>query len=72
LIPKEKRAIKLDPYIDKARLIAYDEGDNYVLYNIRTKKIVRFCNMIFNKNLALKDLPNLAYDLNIVGIEYKV
>ncbi|KAJ5472442.1 hypothetical protein N7530_006443 [Penicillium desertorum] len=68
----KKRAIKLDLYIDKARLIAYDKGDNYVLYNIRTKKIVRSRNMIFNKNLALKDLPNPAYNLNITSInQYK-
>ncbi|KAJ5478258.1 hypothetical protein N7530_003767 [Penicillium desertorum] len=37
----QKRATKLDLYIDKARLITYDEGDNYMLYNMRTKKIVR-------------------------------
>jgi hypothetical protein len=44
-----------------------------VLYNIRTKKIVRSHNMIFNKNLALKDLPNPAYNLNITSInQYKV
>jgi hypothetical protein len=69
LIPKEKRATKLDLYIDKARLIAYNEGDNYVLYNIRTKKIIRSCNVIFNKNPALKDLPNPAYNLNIASID---
>ncbi|KAJ5164701.1 uncharacterized protein N7500_006531 [Penicillium coprophilum] len=33
LIPKEKRSIKLDSYIEEAKLIAYDKGDNYVLYN---------------------------------------
>ncbi|KAJ5478557.1 hypothetical protein N7530_004066 [Penicillium desertorum] len=55
--------------MDEARLIAYNEGDNYVLYNVRTKKIVRSRNVIFNENLALKDLPNPAYDLNITGID---
>ncbi|KAJ5462263.1 hypothetical protein N7530_010468 [Penicillium desertorum] len=69
LIPKEKRATKLDPYIDEARLIAYDEGDNYMLYNVRTKKIVRSRNVIFNENPAPKDLPDPAYDLNITGID---
>ncbi|KAG0156252.1 hypothetical protein PDIDSM_3429 [Penicillium digitatum] len=39
LIPKEKRNTKLDPHMEEARLIAYDEGDNYVLYNVRTKKL---------------------------------
>jgi hypothetical protein len=25
--------------MEEARLLAYDEGDNYVVYNVRTKKI---------------------------------
>ncbi|KAJ5189099.1 hypothetical protein N7491_005423 [Penicillium cf. griseofulvum] len=37
----EKRNTKLDPYIEEVRLIVYNEGDNYVLYNVRTKKIER-------------------------------
>ncbi|KAJ6178510.1 hypothetical protein N7519_008971 [Penicillium mononematosum] len=52
----------------EARLIAYDEGDNYVLYNVRTKKIARSRNVIFNKNPAPKDLPDPTYDLNIAGL----
>ncbi|KAJ5124616.1 Reverse transcriptase RNA-dependent DNA polymerase [Penicillium bovifimosum] len=68
LIPNEKRATKLDPHMDEARFIAYDEGDSYVLYNIRTKKIVRSRHVIFNENPAPKDLPDPAYDLNIADM----
>ncbi|KAG0157963.1 hypothetical protein PDIDSM_5475 [Penicillium digitatum] len=68
LIPKEKRNTKLDPYIEEARLIAYDQGDNYVLYNVRTKKIERSRYVIFNENPAPASLPNPAYDLNITGM----
>lgn len=30
----------VDPHMEEARLIAYDEGDSYVLYNVRTKMII--------------------------------
>lgn len=67
LIPKEKRPTKLDPYMEEARLIAYDEGDNYVLYNVRTKKIERSRIVIFNENPSLEALPNPLYDLNLLS-----
>ncbi|EKV19465.1 hypothetical protein PDIG_02620 [Penicillium digitatum PHI26] len=53
--------------MEEARLIAYDEGDNYVLYNVRTKKIERSRNVIFNENPTPATLPDPAYDLNITG-----
>ncbi|KAG0156025.1 hypothetical protein PDIDSM_3201 [Penicillium digitatum] len=68
LIPKEKRNTKLDPLMEEARLLAYDEGDNYVVYNVRTKKIERSRNVIFNENPSPASLPDPAYDLNITGM----
>ncbi|KAG0153439.1 hypothetical protein PDIDSM_5292 [Penicillium digitatum] len=68
LIPKEKRNTKLDPHMEEARLLAYDEGDNYVVYNVRTKKIERSRNVIFNENPSPANLPDPAYDLNITGM----
>ncbi|KAG0157409.1 hypothetical protein PDIDSM_4594 [Penicillium digitatum] len=68
LIPKEKRNTKLDPHMEEARLLAYDEGDNYVVYNVRTKKIERSRNVIFNENPSPASLPDPAYDLNITGM----
>ncbi|QQK44893.1 Retrovirus-related Pol polyprotein from transposon TNT 1-94 [Penicillium digitatum] len=67
LLLGEKRNTKLDPHMEEARLIAYDEGDNYVLYNVRTKKIERSRNVIFNENPTPATLPDPAYDLNITG-----
>ncbi|KAL2706601.1 hypothetical protein AAEP93_001851 [Penicillium crustosum] len=69
LILKEKRPIKLDLYIEEARLIAYDEGDNYVLYNIRTKKIERSRNVIFNENPLPVTLLDPEYDLNFDSVD---
>ncbi|KAG0154714.1 hypothetical protein PDIDSM_282 [Penicillium digitatum] len=66
--PKEKRNTKLDPHMEEARLLAYDEGDNYVVYNVRTKKIERSRNVIFNENPSPASLPDPAYDLNITGM----
>ncbi|KAG0155364.1 hypothetical protein PDIDSM_939 [Penicillium digitatum] len=59
---------KLDPHMEEARLLAYDEGDNYVVYNVRTKKIERSRNVIFNENPSPASLPDPAYDLNITGM----
>ncbi|QQK46720.1 hypothetical protein Pdw03_1618 [Penicillium digitatum] len=64
----EKRNTKLDPHMEEARLLAYDEGDNYVVYNVRTKKIERSRNVIFNENPSPASLPDPAYDLNITGM----
>ncbi|KAG0156254.1 hypothetical protein PDIDSM_3431 [Penicillium digitatum] len=58
----------LDPHMEEARLLAYDEGDNYVVYNVRTKKIERSRNVIFNENPSPASLPDPAYDLNITGM----
>ncbi|KAG0156199.1 hypothetical protein PDIDSM_3376 [Penicillium digitatum] len=45
-----------------------NEGDNYVVYNVRTKKIERSQNVIFNENPSPASLPDPAYDLNITGM----
>ncbi|KAJ5562411.1 hypothetical protein N7535_003136 [Penicillium sp. DV-2018c] len=83
LIPKEKQATKLDPQMDEAPFIAYEEGDSYVLYKIRTKKIVRSRHVIFNVSTsdtyeeayvpghhlhAPRDLPDPAYNLNVADM----
>ncbi|QQK44266.1 hypothetical protein Pdw03_8167 [Penicillium digitatum] len=44
------------------------KGDNYVVYNVRTKKIERSRNVIFNENPSPASLPDPAYDLNITGM----
>ncbi|KAJ9481029.1 hypothetical protein VN97_g12480 [Penicillium thymicola] len=67
LIPKEKRLTQLDPHMEEGRLIAYHEGDNYVLYNVRTKKIERSRNVIFNENPSPETLPSPPYDLELLS-----
>jgi hypothetical protein len=42
--------------MEEARLLAYDEGDNYVVYNVRTKKIER------SRNVILAVGNRLGYD----------
>ncbi|KAG0152747.1 hypothetical protein PDIDSM_2552 [Penicillium digitatum] len=54
--------------MEEARLLAYDEGDNYVVYNVRSKKIERSRNVIFNENPSPASLPDSVYDLNITGM----
>ncbi|KAG0155347.1 hypothetical protein PDIDSM_922 [Penicillium digitatum] len=62
------RALGCQCCMEEARLLAYDEGDNYVVYNVRTKKIERSRNVIFNENPSPASLPDPAYDLNITGM----
>ncbi|KAG0154462.1 hypothetical protein PDIDSM_30 [Penicillium digitatum] len=67
LIPKEKRNTKLDPHMEEARLLAYDEGDNYVVYNVRPRRL-NVHGTSFSMRILLRSLPDPAYDLNITGM----
>ncbi|KAG0154311.1 hypothetical protein PDIDSM_1691 [Penicillium digitatum] len=49
--------------MEEARLLAYDEGDNYVVYNVRTKKIERSRN---DRHIPIDFLrPHLENPFNI-------
>ncbi|KAJ6115475.1 hypothetical protein N7486_001253 [Penicillium sp. IBT 16267x] len=61
-IPKERRESKLHPHMEEGRLVGYD-SQGYRIYDIKTRKIMRSRNVIFQEN-PVQALPSPAYELD--------
>ncbi|KAJ5987219.1 hypothetical protein N7451_011584 [Penicillium sp. IBT 35674x] len=62
LIPKERRESKLHPHMEEGRLVGYD-SQGYRIYDVKTRKIVRSRNVIFQEN-PIRELPSPSYELD--------